>query len=125
MKRPSLRNWSFIVFPLLVSASHKRPALLPQGKRIRLGPISDVLTTDPFSYAIATGIASCIQLLGSVIGIAIAQVILTNGLSKFIAPLGLDATTIRAIKTSVEVIKTLPGDIRPEVIDAYVKVSEP
>jgi hypothetical protein len=62
-------------------------------------------------------------LLGSVIGIAIAQVILTNGLSKYISPLGLDAGMIRAIKSSVEVVKTLPDDIRPLVIDAYVKVS--
>jgi hypothetical protein len=58
-----------------------------------------------------------------VIGIAIAQVILTNGLSKYISPLGLDEGMIRAIKSSVEVVKTLPDDIRPLVIDAYVKVS--
>lgn len=35
----------------------------------------------------------------------------------------MDAATIRAIKSSVEIVKTLPSDIRPQVIDAYVKVS--
>lgn len=79
--------------------------------------------TNTIARALATGIASCIQLLGSVIGIAIAQVILTNGLSKFITPLGLDAAMIQAIRSSVEVVKTLPNDIRPEVIEAYVRVS--
>lgn len=90
-------------------------------RKVRRPLARPAISTD--SGSSATGIASCIQLLGSVIGIAIAQVILTNGLSKYITPLGLDAVTIRAIKSSVEIVKTLPSDVRPQVIDAYVQVS--
>jgi hypothetical protein len=61
--------------------------------------------------------------LGSVIGIAISQVIFTNGLQKYIKPLGLSEELIQSIRSSVEVVKTLPADVKQEVIVAYVRVS--
>ncbi|KAJ9096317.1 hypothetical protein QFC21_005137 [Naganishia friedmannii] len=65
--------------------------------------------------------AVLISLLGSVIGIAISQVIFTNGLQKYIKPLGLSEELIQSIRSSVEVVKTLPADVKQDVIVAYVR----
>ncbi|KAJ9119551.1 hypothetical protein QFC22_003260 [Naganishia vaughanmartiniae] len=86
---------------------HDRPGLLPQGECNTAGPRKDIAEAD--------------FLLGSVIGISISQVIFTNGLQKYIKPLGLSEEMIQSIRSSVEIVKTLPADVREDVIVAYVK----
>lgn len=68
----------------------------------------------------ATAIVSFAQLLGGVIGIAICQVLFSNGLGRELAPLGLPDDVVRYVKNSVEAIKELSPELKPLVIDAYV-----
>lgn len=68
----------------------------------------------------ATAIISFAQLMGGVIGIAIAQVLFTNGLTRELAPYGLPSEQITYIKQSVEAIKELSEPLKTDVINAYV-----
>lgn len=68
----------------------------------------------------ATAVVSFAQLLGGVVGIAVCQVLLFNGLGRELAPLGLPADVLLYVKSSVEAIKDLSPELKPLVIDAYV-----
>jgi len=71
----------------------------------------------------ATALVTFAQLVGGIIGIAIAGAVFANGLSAYLpqfAP-GLSAETADMVRQSVEVIFTLPDTVRPGVVHAYVK----
>jgi MFS family permease len=78
---------------------------------------------DPESEAMipqATSLVNFTQLIGGVIGIAIAGTVFSNQLSGNL-PKDLDPEIAKAVAQSVLVIKTLPDALRGIVIDAYVK----
>jgi len=67
-----------------------------------------------------TAIVSWGQLLGGIIGIAIAGTVFANGLSKFL-PADLAPDVRHAVRESVSAIFLLPVDQRAAVVDSYIK----
>jgi hypothetical protein len=72
----------------------------------------------------ATSLVSFFQLLGGVVGIAIAGTLFSNQIRGNLPP-GLDPAVAEAVVRSVTVIKTLPAELQRSVIDAYVKSLRP
>lgn len=68
----------------------------------------------------ATSLVNFTQLLGGVIGIAIAGTVFSNQLTSNL-PKDLDPTIAKAVAQSVLVIKTLPEALRGPVVDAYAQ----
>jgi len=71
----------------------------------------------------ASSLLTFLQLLGGVIGIAIAGTIFNNQLVKELATYasGLDPQVMQAVKQSVTVIFTLPASQQAPVVHSYVK----
>ncbi|CAG7852110.1 Putative HC-toxin efflux carrier TOXA [Serendipita indica DSM 11827] len=71
----------------------------------------------------ASSLLTFLQLLGGVVGIAIAGTIFNNQLVKELARFGgtLEPDVLQAVKQSVTVIFTLPADIQTVVVHSYVK----
>jgi hypothetical protein len=72
----------------------------------------------------ATSLVNFTQLLGGVVGLAIAGTLFSNQIRSNL-PAGLDPAVAKAVVGSVTVIKTLPADIQGSVINAYVKSLRP
>jgi hypothetical protein len=72
----------------------------------------------------ATSLVNFTQLLGGVIGIAIAGTIFSNQLNSNL-PDALPADVKKAVAQSVTIIFTLPDDLKGPVIDAYAKSLKP
>jgi hypothetical protein len=72
----------------------------------------------------ATSLVSFTQILGGVVGIAIAGALFSNQLRNNLPP-GLDPAIAEAVVKSVTVIKTLPSEIQQSIIDAYVMSLHP
>lgn len=69
----------------------------------------------------ASSLLTFLQLLGGVIGIAIAGTIFGNQLGSELANSGLPAEVINGVKQSVTVIFQLPESSRGPVVTAYIK----
>lgn len=61
----------------------------------------------------------CSRLIGGTIGIAIANTIFTNQLTKSLAQFAPDAPLI--VRSSVEAIKTVAPELQPGVIHSYAQ----
>ncbi|KAG0143946.1 hypothetical protein CROQUDRAFT_48074 [Cronartium quercuum f. sp. fusiforme G11] len=68
----------------------------------------------------ATSLVTFAQLIGGVIGIAVAQTIFGNALSSNLIKYAPDAP-FELVRSSVETIATLPESLRPGVIHAYIE----
>jgi len=68
----------------------------------------------------ASSLLTFLQLLGGVIGIAIAGTIFNNQLGSELASSGLSAQIIEGVKQSVAVVLSLPAEQRGPVITAYI-----
>lgn len=62
-----------------------------------------------------------IQLFGGVCGPVIGSAILDHGLRKFLPLYGVDSKTTAAVMDSVDTIWDLTGDLRTQVVKAYLK----
>lgn len=71
----------------------------------------------------ATSVVNFFQLVGGVLGIAIAGAVFANQLTHNIAAYapGLDPQTLEAIKHALSAISTLQGNTKTEVINAYIR----
>lgn len=72
----------------------------------------------------ATSLVNFTQLIGGVIGIAIAGTLFSNQIRSNL-PKDLDPEIAKVVVNSVSVIFTLPEAVRDVVIDAYVKSLKP
>lgn len=68
----------------------------------------------------ATSLVNFTQLLGGVVGLAIAGTLFSNQIRHNL-PTGLDPMVAKAVVGSVTVIKTLPEAIQAAVVESYVK----
>lgn len=68
---------------------------------------------------VASGIASFCNLIGGVVGIAVSQVLLTNGLKKYL-PINLPTDVREGLLKSVQVIHSLSGEDRILATEGYV-----
>ncbi|KAF7949948.1 uncharacterized protein EAE97_003457 [Botrytis byssoidea] len=59
--------------------------------------------------------------IGMVVGVALCAGVQNSSLGEALAGLELDATIVRQVMEDVGSVKDLPGDIKVQVIDAYVK----
>ncbi|KZW04065.1 ABC transporter [Exidia glandulosa HHB12029] len=135
------RYWPFLVgSPLLVSLAsgllytinETTPNARVIGYQIILGvgvggALQNVVIAIQAEYAHAehmvpqtTAVVTWAQLLGGIIGIAIAGTVFANGL-KANLPSTLPPEVALAVRRSVSVIFTLPEDVRAEVVHAYIK----
>jgi len=72
----------------------------------------------------ATSLVNFTQLIGGVIGLAIAGTLFSNQIRSNLPP-NLDPAVAKAVVGSVTVIHTLPAAIKSAVIDSYVKSLRP
>jgi len=76
--------------------------------------------TEPIDLPITTALVSFAQLFGGVLGIGICGTIFANKLSEGLLEFAPDAP-FDLVRHSVEAIATLPVEMRPGIIHAYVR----